>query len=361
MKILITTPIFSPRTGGPATYIWELANRLKQKHHITIVCFSANPDSIQGVKIIPVNPCLISPIRQLILFIQIIKNTIRQDVVYIQGPLVVGLVSFLAAKCMAKKTLLKYVGDEIWETQKIAGKTTLSLTDFYTSNHSFATTLLIQIQRFVLRSVDKIITPSKFLKKTLIKIHHLDPQKIAHINNAIEVSAKKNKKNPHQLIYVGRLVPWKNIDQTIIAVGIARQQKPWNLLVVGEGPQKKELKNLATKLKLSSHIKFLGRQSREKTRQLIAQSQKLILYSDYEGLSHTLIEAMLFKVPIITSNIQPNREVTDGHAQFVELNNPQKLASAINTKTKFSADAYWYAKKHYSWQRHIKDLAKLFQ
>ena len=55
MKILITTPIFPPHTGGPATYVWGLVNRLKSKHKIKIICFSEKPHKMTGTQIIPIS------------------------------------------------------------------------------------------------------------------------------------------------------------------------------------------------------------------------------------------------------------------------------------------------------------------
>ncbi|KKT75201.1 MAG: hypothetical protein UW70_C0037G0015 [Candidatus Peregrinibacteria bacterium GW2011_GWA2_44_7] len=37
MKLLITTPIFPPEIGGPATYVYELCRRWKGNHDIAVI------------------------------------------------------------------------------------------------------------------------------------------------------------------------------------------------------------------------------------------------------------------------------------------------------------------------------------
>lgn len=360
MRLLIVTPIFPPRTGGPATYIWELVQRLKQKHQLTIICLSDKPRTIEGVKIIPISTKGAMIRRQIKLLSTVFNQLGHHDYVYIQGGWVVGVSSRTAALFLHKKALLKFVGDEIWESERLAHKTSVTLEQFYQSP-GLLNLLKLMLQQFVLKSVVHIITPSEYLKEVLIRFHKLDSSKITVIPNAIEIAFPKTRKSTNQLVTVGRLVPWKNIDRIIHAVKIARKHHPWNLSIVGEGPEEARLKQLTKKLNANNWITFTGRLSHLEAIKNIARAKKIILYSDYEGLSHTLIEAMLLKTEIITTNLKPNREVVGNFGQLIPLGKPKLLAAAINKSQANLIKAQQYAQRHFNWQNHLQKLGEILE
>ncbi len=363
MNILITTPISPPEIGGPATYLSGLIPKLAQNHQVTVITFTSKPNLPQAHQIIaiPQHKHLFGSLfRQARLFIQIINLARHSDLIYAQGPLVVGLASSLAARLLDKPLVLKFVGDIPWETARTQSLTDQKLENFYQQPNSFHLKLLISFQRLSFRLASHMIVPSKYLRNFLVNIHGVSPSKLSVISNPIEIKSKPFTSKPLQLIFVGRLVPWKNIDQIILAVHLARKVKPWKLQIIGEGSELKTLKLLVKKLNGSSWVTFLGRLPQTQTQRKIVESQKLILYSDYEGLSHTLIEAMLLKTQIIASDIPANHEVTGDFAQFAPLDNPQALAKAINQSSAHQQSAYNFAKSRYSWDIHLKKLLETF-
>jgi len=168
----------------------------------------------------------------------------------------------------------------------------------------------------------------------LVKYHTLNPNRISIIPNATEILNPKpyrltTQKSNFRLIFVGRLVPWKHVDEIIEAVKLARKKHPWTLTIVGDGPELTKLKNLSYTLNPNpSHISFLGQLSKEKTLEHIAQSKALILYSSYEGHPHTVLEAHALGIPTIISDIAPHKDL--GSFALVKPHDPQSLAQAIN-------------------------------
>ncbi len=362
MNILITTPIFPPQIGGPATYTSHLVKLLKKDHNITLITFGNQATKIKGVRIIniPLHQHFLGVFfRQSKLALLLLQHISKNQLVYIQGPIVVGFTSTLICKLFSKPTLLKFVGDVVWETARNNHQTSKNLHSFYQSKLTFKYTLLNYIQEFSLKNTSVIVTPSDYLKQFLAKYHHIPSSKIHTIYNAIESSAQKVTKKKHQLIFVGRLVTWKNVDQIIQSVKIARKQHPWRLIIVGEGPELSKLKKLVSKLNAQNYIKFLGTQSKTQTHKYIQQSQKLILYSSYEGLSHTIIEAMQLGATVIASDIQANKEVLNGFGQISTLNQIKSLAKTINQPSTNTHKAQKFAQNTYSWASHIKQLSVL--
>lgn len=360
MKILIVTPIFPPRTGGPATYIWELSQRLKIKYELSIVCFSDNPKRLSGVDVTSIKNTGFLLWRQLNLFFQVIIIGSKVDLIYIQGGLVVGFASTIGAWLTGKRTIMKFVGDEVWEDARMKKKTKKQLEDFYSNKLSLIDQSKAKLQKISLILSDQIIVPSKYLKNFLVKVHDIDKNKIRIINNAVVLPKLSIVKKNKQIATVGRLVPWKNIDQIIKAVAIARQSTPWKLVIIGEGPEEAGLKKARDKLKVGSWIRFIGRLSHKGTIRHIAQSSRIILYSDYEGLPHVLIEAMLVKTRIIASDIPANREMLKSYGTLVSLGNINELAMSINSNSKKLVEAQKYAMRKYSWQKHLTELNKVF-
>lgn len=355
-RLLIVTPIFPPRTGGPATYTWELIARLKSRYRITVICFSPQPQPCPQVKIIALKESGSLFTRQLSLFFTILWHCLFHSRVYIQGPLNVGFVSTLAARFTFTQPIIKFVGDEVWEHARLHQHTHQTLDDYYTLPLPFSSQVKVACQRLSLKLCRYIITPSKYLK-SFIQINHCIPKsKIIVINNAVKLEKRNEKKKKYQLVCISRLVPWKNIDHIIHAVRLARRHQKWTLIIIGEGPQLAPLKRLIAALNAKSWVKFTGRLSHSQTLHHLRQSQKLILYSDYEGQSHTLIEAMLCQTQIICSDIASNKEVTHHYSIYIPLNNIDSLARAINQPAKNFHRAYRYAQQYYNWNQHLKKL-----
>jgi len=363
MNILIPTPITPPEIGGPATYLSGLVPKLAQNHQVTVITFTPKPNLPQAHRVItiPQHQHFFGALfRQALLFIQITKFARHTDLIYAQGPLVVGLASTLVGKLLNKPVGLKFVGDIPWETARAKSLTDQTLENFYQQPSSLHLKLLISFQRLSFRLASHLIVPSQYLRKFIVNTHGVSSSKISVFNNPIEIKSKKLASKPHQLIFVGRLVPWKNIDQIIHAVHLARKEKPWKLQIIGEGSELKTLKLLVKKINGSSWVTFLGRLPQTQTQRKIGESQKLVLYSDYEGLSHSLIEAMLLKTQIIASYIPANHEVTGNFAQFSPLDNPHALANAINQPSAHQQSAYNFAKSRYSWDIHLNKLLHVF-
>ena len=376
MKILIVTPIFPPEIGGPATYVYEVSRRFKKTHQITVVAFAEEIKPIPGVKINPVRIkySFLGPLlRQFNLFHAIIKNLRGMDLIYAQGPFVVGLMSFLAAQIYRKKLIIKFVGDLVWETAFGQARTKKFLDDFLTHpDAGLIANLKIKIQKFVFQRAKKVIVPSFYLKSILTKYYQLAPAQVEVIYNSIDFTKfkgiSKNRKDANlNLITIGRLVNWKHIDDIIRALGRLKNQSAV-LKIVGEGPELTKLKKLSVELDLQKQVKFLGRLSYPETLQQLADSDIFILNSNYEGLPHTVIEAMFLKIPVIATNIPGTTEIAieNKTALLVPKKSPADLAEKIRIisgnpalEEKLTDQAYKLVKQEFNWDQNLKKLAKI--
>lgn len=121
-----------------------------------------------------------------------------------------------------------------------------------------------------------------------------------------------------QLIgFVGRLAKQKRIDDLLWAIQIVRQANSRAyLLVVGDGPERFRLERFAHDVECAGHVRFLGHH--EQAAELMPMFDVFCLGSDFEGLSNSVMEAMAAGVPVVVSNIPPNKElVTHGQEGFL--------------------------------------------
>ncbi len=158
-----------------------------------------------------------------------------------------------------------------------------------------------------------IHTVSEATREDLIKFGAKKP--ICVIHNAIESAPVGNAtQNPLQIVYIGRLVFYKNLEVVIKAIDIARKTEPEiKLVVVGSGPHRKTLEEMVRKLGLEKNVEFSGYVSSEEKSKIIGESVALVFPSLCEGFGLVILEAYDQKKPILVSDIKPMSDiVTNG-------------------------------------------------
>jgi len=215
--------------------------------------------------------------------------------------------------------------------------------------------LITEIRRFIQKRVAKtanlIIVPSEYLK-SIVKQWGIDKDKIKVIYNAVslpKIEASKQearaKLNPHYkkfgvgvnlsgtiLISVGRLVPWKGFDALIeIMPDLIKQIPDLKLLIIGEGPEKKNYSLLVTRYGLQDNVFLLGKLPHNELLLYLRAADIFVLNTGYEGLPHQILEAMAAGLPVITTNIGGNPEIINHNKNglLVKYNDKEQLRAAI--------------------------------
>jgi glycosyltransferase involved in cell wall biosynthesis len=137
-----------------------------------------------------------------------------------------------------------------------------------------------------------------------------------------------------RIITAGRLVPWKGFLGVLEVVARLKKTFPTiKLVIVGEGEQRDTLKRVAAELGISESVKLPGRLSQTDLAHQIATSDVFILNTQYEGLSHQLIEVMNLGVPIVTTAVGGNPELIthNKNGLLVPYNNIEELVAAVTT------------------------------
>lgn len=107
---------------------------------------------------------------------------------------------------------------------------------------------------------------------------------------------------------IGRLARQKRVEDLIWAVETLHQLRPrLHLLIIGDGPERERLEEFNRRVEGTRYIHFLGH--RDDAARLLPVLNVLCLASSFEGMSNSIMEAMAFGLPVVASDIPPNREL----------------------------------------------------
>lgn len=205
-------------------------------------------------------------------------------------------------------------------------------------------------REFYLKQADAVVAVSQFTKHALIKLMHVNPEKITVIENGVNTSkfhpapkdekllAKHNLVNKKVILTVGRLVERKGVDKTILALPKIIQKIPdIHYLVVGTGEFSETLKKLVAEQNLTNFVTFAGRVSEGdllkyyQSCDLFIMPNRELADHDTEGFGLVFLEANACKKPVIGGKAGGAVEaVKDGETGIlVDGNNPDEIAAAV--------------------------------
>jgi glycosyltransferase involved in cell wall biosynthesis len=126
-------------------------------------------------------------------------------------------------------------------------------------------------------------------------------------------------------------VSLKGFDLVIRAVATLVKEFPKiRLVILGKGPEKQNLENLAQSLGVKKHVDFRG--FIKNTSEIINHSEIFVLSSFYEGFGNVIVEAMGVGTPVIATNCPygPGEIITHGkNGILTEVGKSDEIAAAI--------------------------------
>jgi glycosyltransferase involved in cell wall biosynthesis len=133
-----------------------------------------------------------------------------------------------------------------------------------------------------------------------------------------------------RIISAGSLKPQKNQALLIRSFARLRRKRRAKLMILGGGPLRRELNELAASLHVADDIVFAGFQADPWP--FYASADLFALSSDYEGYPLVLIEAMMSGLPVVATDCESGpREILDNgrFGRLVPLGNEAALAAAM--------------------------------
>lgn len=229
----------------------------------------------------------------------------RQDLVFIWHLGILKLLPFF--RVAPRKTVLMLIGIEAWRAQ-----------DWFT--------------RRQLKKVDLFLSISDHTWRTFLKFNPEFVQKphqtvLLGIDGAFEGATPEPKETPVALM-LSRLLrteDYKGHREVIAAWPEVLKKIPQaELWIAGDGDLQSDLERMAAELGVQEKIKFWGRVTEDKKRELIADSRCLVMPSRGEGFGLVYLEAMRVGRPCLVSTHDAGREVV----------NPPEAGLAVNQDDK---------------------------
>lgn len=343
-RILITTGIFFPDIGGPASYAMTLGRNVPEGTSVTVLTYSSKWSCLEDkdlpFRVIRVWRKWPNGLRQFIYFLKVLKESKKNDVVFSLNTISAGTPALLAAKMRKKVFFVKIAGDNAWEAAINKKKSSLLISDFQDGAKRGLINILAKLQKRTCQKADGIIVPSEYLAG-IVKKWGISPEKIHLIYNGVDFEdsglskedARRKIGIPGNLIVTsGRLVSWKGFKMLVkIMPKVLEINQFLRLIIIGDGPERKNLGSMVKNMGLDKKVYLVGQKTKQEMSVYFAAADMFVLNSGYEGFSHQILEAMAAGVPVIASAVGGNKEVIDqGKNGFlVKYNDEFNLIEAI--------------------------------
>ena len=334
MRVLVTVGIFPPDIGGPATFVPKIAKYFQDElnYEIEILTLSDNKNSNINddfsVKRIDRNlPIIYRWLKTIFTIYKLGKN---KDLIFVNG---LGTETTIANIFLKKKIIRKIVGDPVWERAYSKAKISESFDEFQVKNYGFSISLQKKVRSFSIKKSDIVVTPSKHLKNFILNLGFKN--KIEIINNGVFIPEENTNiftNDQINITIVSRLVSHKNIEKIINAISDLNSPLI-NLNIIGDGPELNQLQKISLESNNKDNIIFHGKLNRDEINHIFLNSDIYIQASNYEGLPHSLLEAMSYGIPVLCTPVGECKEILGNEDRGYILDLP---VSKNNIKSKIS-------------------------
>ena len=310
MRVLVTVGIFPPDIGGPATFVPKIAKYFQDElnYEIEILTLSDNKNSNINddfsVKRIDRNlPIIYRWLKTIFTIYKLGKN---KDLIFVNG---LGTETTIANIFLKKKIIRKIVGDPVWERAYSKAKISESFDEFQVKNYGFSISLQKKVRSYSVKKSDIVVTPSKHLKNFILNLGFKN--KIEIINNGVFIPEKNTNiftNDQINITIVSRLVSHKNIKKIIRAISDLNDPLIY-LNIIGDGPELNQLQKISLESNNKDNIIFHGKLNRDDINHIFLKSDIYIQASNYEGLPHSLLEAMSYGIPVLCTPVGECKEI----------------------------------------------------
>ena len=245
--------------------------------------------------------------------------------------------------------------------------------DEFKYNKSFKNFIIKILIKFLYKYADKIIGISK---KLSLDLKNFSQSNILTIYNPsfdkeIYKLSKERifiKKNSFQKIILNVARLEKQKDHLTLLRGFKESLKiiDSNLIIIGYGSKKKDISKFIEENNLESKVKILDKVSNPYP--YYKKADLFILTSLYEGFGNVLVEAAMFKIPIISTdcNSGPREILLNGKGgDLIKINNYKDLSEKIvnNLKSKNIVKTKIMKKSldRFSLKKNIDSYTKVFK
>lgn len=170
-----------------------------------------------------------------------------------------------------------------------------------------------------------------------------------------------------RILFVGHLVPVKGLPSLLQAFRglLTNSASNLELVLIGDGPQRQQLQNQASRLGIQSRVKFLGQQRHEDLCAFYNSSDLFCLPSLNEGLPNVILEAFACGLPVVASGVGGIPEIItdDGIGLMARPEDARSLEQALRSALSrpWDRDKIIAYSQQFDWQTTTRIMESLFQ
>jgi len=391
MNILVLTQFFSPTRGGGEVMFYQLANHLARRGHKIFIIkhkILSSDSSKDNLSDLPSN-VVIYEVDPAVEHKGGLPATISQNILYVLNSVKTGLKIIKNNKidvihCNNYSPI--FAG---WLLSKLAGIPLLVTIHDVASLHGydFWEKWMRQFGRFskvkaligyisellTIKMSKNIHTVSETSKRDILSFRF--KCNVYVIPNGINLKYYKPVSEDEIeygdfMLFIGRLVYYKHLEVVIEALRILRNKCNVKLVVLGDGPMRKNWENLVKRYNIEDVVEFKGYVPHKDKLYYLSKSRVLVLPSTFEGFGIVILEAWALKKPVIVADVSPLNEIVEhGKDGFVaDPYNPKEWAKYVklllenkDLAQKWGKNGYEKLINHYTIEKTVDKLEWLYK
>jgi len=204
----------------------------------------------------------------------------------------------------------------------------------------FKNVVFRMVKKRLLKFADRIICPANAIKNDLQINFGIRPDKMITIYNPVQVEVIRSNLQPHdpgkhssvyKIVSAGTLEHRKGFDLLINVMSkIVKKNNKVHLTLLGDGPEKENLRKQINSLSLSDNVRLAGYQKNPFI--YFSKADLFVLSSRYEGLPNVMLESLACGTPVVAFNCPGGIDeiiVNESQGALVPENDVQALSKAI--------------------------------
>jgi glycogen(starch) synthase len=335
MKVLLLPASYCPVVGGLQTVVRTLAQTLKARGHDVLLITNKYPRTLPAREISD----KVSIFRWHFLTPRLTQLINSRFDLFLAGvlyfPLTLARLVFLLRHERPDAVSLHFVGEPALFVLLARRFASFRLV---VSLHGDDVEGLIRRRNFdrwlfraLLRDADMVTACSQYLLDRAFEIEPAASKKGRVIYNGMDqTKVASATSNTGSAVAVGRMVPKKGFNVLLRALASSKHQL--RLTLIGDGPEREKLEELAQTLGLNGGVRFSGARDRGQILEEMAAAEVVVIPSLQEPFGLVALEAMAAGKPVVASDVGGLPEVLEGADAFlVPPGEPTELAAAIET------------------------------
>jgi len=191
---------------------------------------------------------------------------------------------------------------------------------------------LSSVGRWTLKAADYVTSFTERERQQIVRLG-ISEARTCVMPNGVDSGffhPKHTTRIPGSVLWAGRFVPEKCVDQLIQAAALViKKRTDACFKLVGYGPELRNLEKLATTLGVNKNVEFTGPATKRELLELYNTSSVFVLPSLSEGFPNTVLEAMACGTPVIVTSGIGLEEVVATAGLYVPPREPVQLSDMI--------------------------------